>query len=178
MTMLSDPRQKVALSGIVAALFFSFSYILICALYFPFSIPEIDSETDKLFFACQNALFAALPLGGGMFAVMARKFLRPATLDGEPVLDGSRLDIHIRFVRDTTQNLILFLIMLFNMAMYLEGDFLRLIPVLTSWFIIARLHYWAAYLLSPPHRIFGAAATLAPTLFFNTLLCLRIVGLF
>lgn len=164
--LLADPRQKIALSGIVSALFFSFSFILIGALYFPFTLPPMEAMVDKFVFVWQNILFAALPLAGGQLAVLLRKFQRPSTLDGDPVQDGSRLDIHIRFVRDTAYSLLLFIVMLGNLALYLEGDFLRLIPVLTSWFIVARLYYWAAYLINPLHRIFGATATMAPIMFF------------
>jgi hypothetical protein len=169
---INDLRQKVALSGIVAALFFSFSYILVGALYFPFSMPVIESITDKLIFAWECALFAVMPLAGGLVAVMVRTLLRPATLDGEPVLDGSRLDIHMRFVRDTASNLLLFLPVLFNLAIVLDGELMRIVPVFTSWFILARLHYWMAYIISPPHRIFGTAATVAPSLFFLVLCAL------
>ncbi len=171
-----DPRQKIALSGVIASLFFSFSYILIATLYFPFRMPEIQGALDKLVFAWQCMLFAALPLSGGLIAMMVRKLLRPTTLDGEPVLDGSRLDIHIRFVRDTAYQLLLFGIVLFNLALFLDGGPLRLLPVLTSWFILARIFYWGAYLINPPHRIFGASATLGPTVFFMLLCLLHILG--
>ncbi len=175
--MLSlDSRQKAALASTISALFFSFSYILMGALYFPFDMPEMETLSDKMRFAWENCLFAALPLLGGMCAVALRKFLRPVTLDGDAVLDGSRLDIHIRFVKDTTQNLLVFIVMLLNLAPWLQGDFLRLLPVLTSWFILARLFYWWAYIISPPHRIFGSTATLVPTLFFFIWSLVRVLG--
>jgi hypothetical protein len=163
---VNDPRQKVALSAMVAGLFFSFSFVLIGSLYFPFELPQIETPADKLFFVSENLVYAALPLVGGMLAVMLRKFVRPAALEGEMLADGSRLDIHIRFVRDTVYSLLLFMIMLTHLAMHLDGAFLRVIPVLTTWFIFARLYYWAAYLVSPLHRVFGSTATLAPILFF------------
>ena len=172
----ADPRQKIAIAGVVAAAFFSFTFILIAALYFPFTMPEITGVSGKLVFAWQNLMFAALPLAAGACAVILHTMLRPSTLDGEPVQDGSRLDIHFRFVHDTSQQLLLFAIMLFNVAVFLEGGLLRLVPVLSSWFIIARLHYWIAYLISPPHRIFGSAATLLPTVFFLLLCAARVMG--
>lgn len=171
-----DARQKVALTSVVSGLFFSFSYVLICALYFPFRMPEITTDAEKILFAGENCLFAALPMLGAMCAVALHKFLRPVLLDGEPVLDGSRLDIHMRFLQDTSPNLLMFIIMQFNLAARLQGDFLRLMPVLTSWFILSRLYYWAAYLISPPHRIFGSTATLAPIIFFFAWSLVRIMG--
>ena len=161
-----DPRQKIALSGVVASLFFSFSYILIALLYIKFDMPTINSPVEKQMFTWQCILFAAIPLAAGQLAVMARKLLQPSSLDGESMQDGSRLDIHTRFVRDTMVHLLLFIVVLFNVAPLLEGDFLRLMPVLTSWFIFTRIFYWFAYLISPPHRIFGTAATMAPNIFF------------
>lgn len=175
--IFKDPRQIVALTGTVSALFFSASYIYIFALYFPFHIPPMETPGDKLLFAWNNALFAALPLVGGLAAVIFHKLLRPLALDGDPVQDGSRLDIHGRFVRDTACHLVVFVIMLCNLSIHLEDEFLRIIPSVTSWFIFARLYYWVAYLISPPQRIFGAVATLAPTAFFMALLALLILGL-
>ncbi|HQQ73747.1 MAG TPA: hypothetical protein PK031_01205 [Pseudomonadales bacterium] len=173
---INDPRQIVALSGIIAALFFSFSYVLIFTLYFPFTMPVIESPIDKIVFFGQNSLFAALTLAGGLSAVTIRKMFQPGSLDGDPIMDGSRLDIHIRYTRDTAHHLIIFIVMLFNLVFLLEGVFLRLAPVLTSWFIFSRLYYWGAYLISPPHRIFGAVATLTPTIFFLWVIALRIMG--
>lgn len=160
-----DPRQQEAITNIVAALFFSFSYILLGALYFPFTIPTLYTVEDKLVFTWQCCLFAAMPLAMGIIAILIRKVLRPSTLDGEPVLDGSRLDIHIRFVRDTSTQLLLFVIALFNIAIFLPSNFVSFIPVITSWFIFARTFYWITYLFNPGQRIFGSVATMAPTLF-------------
>lgn len=175
--LFEDPRQKVAIAGIVSGLLFSFSFILIAFLYFPFTLPAATTLPEKLLFAWQCVLFAAIPLSAAIATAVARKCLRPGTLDGEPVMDGSRLDIHQRFIRDTTHQLVLFSIVLVNLAALLEGDLLRLIPVMTTWFMIARMHYWFAYLISPPHRIFGATATIAPTLFFLLLLAAHTLGL-
>ena len=175
--LFNDPRQKVAIAGVVSGVLFSFSFILIGVLYFPFQMPEANTLPDKFLFAWQCLLFAALPLAAAICTVIVRKCMRPGTLDGEPVMDGSRLDIHQRFIRDTTHQLLLFAIVLVNLAGFLQGDYLRIIPVMTSWFIIARLHYWFAYLISPPHRIFGATATLAPPLFFLYVACLHTLGI-
>lgn len=160
-----DPRQKIAITNIVAALTFSFSYILIGALYFPFQLPAVDTVVDRVVFSWQCVMFAAFPLAFGIVAVLVRKLLRPNTLDGDPVQDGSRLDIHIRFVRDTTPQLLLFTIAVLNAAIFLEGPFIAFVPATTSWFIIARMHYWIAYMINPTQRIFGAVASLAPSFF-------------
>lgn len=160
-----DPRQKAALVNIISGVLFSFSYILIGALYFPFALPPVATLTDRFVFTWQCCLFAAMPLAFGILSVLTRKLLRPNTLDGDPVIDGSRLDIHIRFVRDTTPHLVLLIIALFNSAIYLQGVFVSFIPVITSWFIFARTFYWVAYLFNPAMRIFGSVATMAPILF-------------
>jgi hypothetical protein len=160
-----DPRQQEAITNIVAALFFSFSYILLGALYFPFNMPVVNTLSERLVFTAQCCLFAAMPLATGVIAILTRKILRPSTLDGDPVLDGSRLDIHIRFVRDTSIQLLLFVIALFNLAIFLPSAFVSFIPVITSWFIFARTFYWMAYLFNPGQRIFGSVATMAPILF-------------
>lgn len=174
--MKLDDRQKIALSNIVAAMLFSFSYILIGALYFPFRLPPVETLTERFLFASQCILFAGLPLACGLVAVLTRKLMRPNTLDGEPVLDGSRLDIHIRFVRDTGPHLLLFSIGLLNIAVYLVGAFASFLPVITSWFIFARGFYWVAYLFNPAHRIFGSVATMSPTLFMFFWCAMKILG--
>ncbi|HQQ63417.1 MAG TPA: hypothetical protein PLF22_07565 [Pseudomonadales bacterium] len=171
---IEDPRQRVALSGVVASLFFSFSYILIAGLYLKFDMPIMDNVVSKLVFAIYCSAFAALPLMLGQLAVVVRKLLQLESLDGEFVQVGSRLDIHMQFVNETTNHLLLFVITLLNLAPFLEGDFLRLMPAMTSWFIVGRMCNWFAHLISPPYRVFGSAATLAPSVFF---LCLCIAHL-
>lgn len=163
--LTEDPRQKAAMANVMSGILFSFSYILISALYFPFALPPVETLTDRLLFTWQCCLFAAMPLAAGVVAVLTRKLMRPNTLDGEPVVDGSRLDIHIRFVRDTTPHLLLLVIALFNGAIYIQGPFVSFIPVITSWFIFARTFYWIAYIFNPAMRIFGSVATMSPTLF-------------
>lgn len=173
--VIDDPRQRVALSGVVASLFFSFSYILIAGLYLNFDMPVMDSMVSKMVFAAYCSAFAALPLMLGHLAIIVRKLIHPESLVGDDSVPiGSRLDVHIRFVNDTSNHLILFVVVLFNLAPLLEGDFLRLMPAMTSWFILARFSYWLAYLISPPYCVFGSAATLAPSVFF---LCLCIAHL-
>jgi hypothetical protein len=171
---VDDPRQKEALTNIVAALTFSFTYILIGALYFPFRIPVTETMLDRIIFSWQCLLFAALPLAAGIVAVMFRKLLRPSTLEGDPVNDGSRLDIHIRFVRDTTPQLLLLTIAVLNAAIYLEGAYITFVPTTISWFIFARIFYWIAYMINPAQRIFGAVASMAPSCFLLIWCAIRI----
>ncbi len=101
----------------------------------------------------------ALILGIGL-AAATRHFV--SNIDGSKPTSGSRLDLILRYVSNTTEQLLLFAIASAGMASFTSAA--SLLPVAAVWFLIARLAFLIGYVKSPVARAFGFAATFHPTI--------------
>jgi hypothetical protein len=120
-------------------------------------------------------LLAALPLAAGIGWAAALRHLA-SHIDGSRPLPGSRLDIVLRFVTNTTEQLALFAVACLALAELSPSVAARLLPVMGLWFLIARALFLAGYLLSPLARSVGFAATFHPTLLLLAYALLRALG--
>lgn len=87
-------------------------------------------------------------------------------IDGSKPKAGSALDINLRFIQNTVEQLLLFGLMVFCLRGALPDLAQSILPILGVWFLIARTMFWAGYLSSPVRRAVGFAATFHPTLVF------------
>lgn len=96
-------------------------------------------------------------------------------IDGSRPQNGTPLDINLRYITNTSEQLLLFVLMTFCLRSALPELAQAILPILGVWFLIARLMFWAGYLRAPLKRAVGFAATFHPTLFF---LGVAAIGLF
>ncbi|WP_299645817.1 hypothetical protein [uncultured Jannaschia sp.] len=103
----------------------------------------------------------ALVAGIGLAAAI-RHFLGP--IDGGGPAAGTRLDLTLRYVTNTTEQTLAF--SLAGVACLFADESLaqRLLPVMGVWFVIARAAFFLGYRIRPVLRAFGFAATFHPTI--------------
>ncbi|MGB3553165.1 MAG: MAPEG family protein [Jannaschia sp.] len=120
--------------------------------------------TDDPARATAIALIAAcLPLALGIGAAAALRHLS-AGIDGAAPPPGSRLDIVLRFVVNTTEQLTLLVPTCLALWLADPAFAARLLPILGLWFAVARLLFLVGYLRAPTLRAAGFAATFHTTL--------------
>lgn len=90
-----------------------------------------------------------------------RRFFDDAIIDGADFQPGSGAWIDQRVLSNTTEQLVLALVLWPFVALTLGG---AVVLALGFGFGAARLLFWAGYHLSPPMRGFGFAATFYPTI--------------
>jgi MAPEG family len=106
---------------------------------------------------------ASLTLIAGIaWAARTRHFV--SNIDGSRPEPGSALDLTLRYVSNTTEQLVLFSLACFSMAAIDETISIRLLPVMGVWFLIARVMFFAGYRINPVWRSVGFAATFHPTI--------------
>lgn len=106
-----------------------------------------------------------LSLAAGIgWAARTRHFSQ--NIDGSAPEPGTPLDITLRYIQNTSEQVLLF----FLMAICLWGAaplFAHtILPVLGLWFLVARILFWVGYRRSPISRAIGFASTFHPTLLF------------
>lgn len=143
-------------SWLVSILFISISYRAISHLEF---FSELTAQKSCALALLLAALSLALGIGWA-----ARTRHLSSHIDGTAPKSGEPLDITLRYITNTSEQLLLFAAVCLALT-FIAPDFARrLLPVMGVWFLIARLIFWAGYKNHPLKRAIGFAATFHPTL--------------
>ncbi|AKS46760.1 MAPEG family protein [Octadecabacter temperatus] len=113
------------------------------------------------------AIPAAFLIPGAVMAMMigvlaARRFFNTDLIDGEAAASGTRAQIDERVLRNTTEQMVLALLVWPFVGFSLGGVSILALGIGMA---VARLLFWVGYHVSPPLRSLGFAASFYPTLF-------------
>lgn len=84
----------------------------------------------------------------------------------DPVYGRSEhlVDVPNRILRNTTEQFILHMMAMLALTVFLEGSSMKVIPILSGIFLIARIVYHIGYMSSPTKRAYGFVSTFFPTI--------------
>ena len=132
---------------------------------------------DRLELMIKCSIIAVLPAVLGIVTVAAQR-LNPDMWVGQNVKPNSALDVNTRFILNTIEQFILFLVGLAGIALYVPISEAHSIPILTSMFLVGRTLFWIGYHKNPYLRAFGFGLTFYPTVgVFTWLLLLMVFGI-
>ena len=123
-------------------------------------------QTLKPPFMPLNTVMIAAVIPGGlvMLALIGRlaqrRFFDDQIIDGAAFIPGSGAEIDQRVLTNTTEQMILAIVLWPFVALTLGG---LVVLAMGFGFGVARLAFWLGYHLSPPLRAFGFGATFYPT---------------
>ncbi|XP_062820841.1 transmembrane protein 79 [Anolis carolinensis] len=155
----SSANLKAVASMLAATVIFP------CLLYgayvfLPFDVPLMPTMGARLVYALRCGVFATFPIVIGMIVYGVSRLCFSSL---QPFGELRReVEIHRHYV---SQSVHLFILYFFNIAVlatYLPQEGLKLIPLLTGLFAIARLLYWLAYAMGRSFRGFGFGLTFLP----------------
>lgn len=176
MRSFPEDRVTVVRAGLAGALF---AVIFGCLGFFafPFTIPLTDSVLARLVFTVRWQTYPAFSLFAGVLCVMYKRFQSSAI---NPVLGRGEhiIEIHQRYLRNTSEQLVLHVIGQLVLSTYLTSQSLAVIPVCSILFVIGRIAFWVGYIKEPLGRMFGFMVTFTVTtgsLLFS-LFCLFMSG--
>nr|XP_060613871.1 transmembrane protein 79 isoform X2 [Anolis sagrei ordinatus] len=168
----SSANLKAVASMLAATVIFP------CLLYgayvfLPFDVPLMPTMGTRLVYALRCGVFATFPIVVGMIVYGVSRLCFSSL---QPFGELRReVEIHRHYV---SQSVHLFILYFFNIAVlstYLPQEGLKLIPLLTALFAIARLLYWLAYAMGRSFRGFGFGLTFLPLL---TMLLFNLYSMF
>jgi len=96
------------------------------------------------------------------WAAQTRHF--KSNIDGSMPKSGSSLDLTLRFVRNTQEQLILFFVACVAALVFIPQNATILLPIAGVWFLLARAMFAVGYALHPLARSVGFAGTFHPTI--------------
>lgn len=141
-------------TAIVGSFFYLFYFI------YPFPVPVVSETIDKFFFALEwNILPVAMLVFGFMIVAMQRFF--SDAIDPISGIESESLMINCRYVDNTLQQAFVFLVVSLLLSLRLEGEMMKIIPLLSISFVLGRLLFWIGYHVNPLLR--------APGMFINEL---------
>jgi uncharacterized membrane protein YecN with MAPEG domain len=110
-----------------------------------------------------TVILASLPLIAGIAAAAKTRHLGN-NIDGSVPELGSVLDIILRYVSNTTEQTVLFILACYCLKIMAPMISVKMLPILGSWFVIARLIFYIGYRINPLARSVGFAATFHMTI--------------
>lgn len=136
--------------------------------------PDFWAVPDRLALMIQCSIFSCVPAIAAI-AVVAIQRLNPDMWIGQEVKRYSALDINNRFILNTVEQFILFVVGLSGIALFAPFQEAHSIPVLTSLFLLGRILFWYGYHKNPYLRAFGFGITFYPTIGVYLWLLVRIL---
>jgi len=117
---------------------------------------------DRLELMINCSIIALIPAVFAI-AIVAAQRLNPDMWVGQNVKPNSALDVNTRFILNTVEQFILFIVGLAGIALYAPLSEAHSIPILTSLFLLGRTLFWIGYHKNPYLRAFGFGLTFYPT---------------
>lgn len=153
--MTLDQRKVAAgaLSGIIAMT------LLVWALSSAIAVPDIpDTAGDRLAYGIRWATFPALIFLAMVVTVGNARFASEAI---DPTLgkESQKMIVDGRVADNTLQQLVLFLVGMFGLAVTLPLHRLSIVAAVSITFVIVRIAFWIGYRIKPVYRAFGFAST-------------------
>ena len=127
--------------------------------------PANDDVASRIAFAARWNVVAAIALLIGIGRVGNARFASSEAITGATPEEGP-LAIDKRYLQNTLEQLVLFVIAHLAFATLAPADKLQLVPVAAVWFLVARIAFLVGYHRAPTARAFGFGATFYPTVAF------------
>ncbi|MEC9369652.1 MAG: MAPEG family protein [Pseudomonadota bacterium] len=140
---------------------FSVVYYILAKRFVPWT-PDAWDIGDRLALMIKCSIFATVPAILAIVIVAAQR-LNPDMWVGQRVRPNSALDINTRFILNTMEQFVLFLVGLSGIALYAPLSEAHSVPILTSLFLLGRILFWYGYHKNPYLRAFGFGITFYPT---------------
>ncbi len=158
MTNTSSDKFKV-LKGIITAWICSAAFIGI-GCWLSISLGWFSKYTINEIVAITLIPPTFSLVAGIAWAARTRHFKQ--NIDGSAPLNGTALDITLRYISNTTEQVIIFTLATICLAISAPKLSTSLLPILGCWFLIARVLFWIGYKKSPLSRAVGFASTFHP----------------
>ncbi len=121
-----------------------------------------DSVATRLGLALAWLLPACAVLWAMLLAQMAARFIA-GVFDPIAGQDGAFLRTNQRVISNTTEHMLVFIPTLLALAAGVDGTRMPQVAALALVFAVARIAFWAGYLVAPVGRAAGMAATILIT---------------
>ena len=157
-------NNKLSIKGIVIGII---ATILACGLMF-ILIPRYSHELALL--ARLKLAISCLVLPGLLFLIMIlnvgrQRFGNKAENPVICVANNNAMQIDIRVLANTHEQLTVFMISTFALAVMLPFAYLNFVPICAALFFIGRVVFWVGYRCNALYRGPGFALTMFPSLF-------------
>lgn len=110
-------------------------------------IQGLEGHASRLVLAVRWLPIAMIPYAAVCLLILAARFFE-GSHDPLAGTESERLTIHCRVMQNTLEQLLWFSVCLVPLSTYLAPQQARIVPILCSFFAVARFVYWWGYLRS------------------------------
>ncbi len=166
-------RQWPFIIVLVSNWLIAVSFFVLAKLYWQWT-PDSWTVGERIELVIKVAVFALMPALLAICIVAAQR-LDPRMWVGRAPKPNSALDINTRFILNTFEQSILFVIGLAGLALYCPIEEARTLIILAVLFLVGRTLFWVGYHYNPLMRAFGFGLTFFPTVMVYVWLFFRMV---
>ena len=150
-------RQRSALIAEIAVAFPVSIALWLGVYYFLPLISGMEDTLARLVFALKNCCVAILFCFVMGIEAVAHERLRSAAIDPLSGYETRRMQINLRYLQHTLEQLVVFVPGVLGLAIYCsDGRSMRAVAATTVVWIVARFAFWIGYHLGSQHRAAGA----------------------
>lgn len=168
-----SPRQWPFIFVLVGNWTVAAAFYILAKLYWQWT-PDSWTVGERIELVIKVAVFALMPALLAICIVAAQR-LNPNMWVGRAPKPNSALDINTRFILNTFEQSILFVIGLAGLALYCPIEEARTLLILSVLFLAGRILFWVGYHYNPYMRAFGFGITFYPTVMVYVWLFFRMV---
>ena len=172
-----ESLSRVIRLQLTASIIAIVTYFYIGYFHLVISVPDNPNMINRFIFTMRWGILEIFPVAQGMITVRLYRSVHPL-ITGDPRKSEQacppRVAVHVRFLTNTVEQVLMHLPGLFVFASYTEPENLKLVPLFSIFFVIARMLYWIGYWMHYQYRGLGMNLTVWPTLFLlgYSLFCL------
>lgn len=172
--MSQEDDNKIVKSGIVigvigTSLLFSILYIL---------VPQFGSEVelpDRIKLGLECLVFPATFFLVTVVRVGSQRFGNPSDNPIKVVSNSESMEINLRVLSNTHEQLVIFAINILALSVLLPYEYLSLLPIYSTIFVVGRVIFWAAYQHNVSWRAPGFAMSVLPAVFGLSYCCIALL---
>lgn len=155
-------QQTVRLAKSIAlTLVLSGSYLTVN--YLPLPTPSAPTLSNRLVFALRYLSISLIPLIFGIQLLGSMRFNDMENMGANPVREKTtyKASVVSRYIQNTIEQTLLHVLLQLALSTYLPDEYLSLIPMHISIFVVARFAFLYGYMdeVKPINRAFGFALT-------------------
>ena len=161
--MPSSPPKRVIAVGSAIGHAIAIAYILTLFLLIP-PFDQDPSVAQRLALAIKSAILPGFMFMVGIAFLAKDRFYGQANNPMVCETDGAKMKVDARYLSNTHEQFVLFLINAFALAIFLPTPCLTLLPIYGSLFAVGRMVFWIGYRIHPLYRAPGFTMCFGPAI--------------
>lgn len=174
--MAQEDDNNIVKTGMAASVAITAIYVICSYVIYSKYIHLESSIIARLILAVKSCIVPAFMLFLGIIVLGASRYGNKSQDPTQCESKDTIMSINIHYLRNTQEQLLLFIVNISAFCVYLEDYLLLLVPIYSSLFVLGRITFWVGYHYHPLYRATGFGMSFYPSvmgMIYNTYQIIR-----